>query len=285
MQKTPLLTGLALVCFAANSLLCRQALLTGSIDPASFTLIRIGSGALMLSALLLLSRSTPRPRPAGRPLSALALSCYAALFSFAYVSLDAGVGAIVLFAAVQVTMIAWGVARGKRPRALQWAGLVVAFGGLVWLVLPGVERAPSLPGVLLMTGSGVAWGFYSSLDRRTAGPLEATTGNFLMALVPAGAVALVAGLARGLDAAPSGMLLAAASGALASGVGYSLWYAALPRLSPTRAAVVQLAVPVIASIGGIVLLGELLIPRAIAADALILAGVALAVLPITSPST
>jgi drug/metabolite transporter (DMT)-like permease len=265
-------------CFAANSLLCRQALRTGSIDPASFTLVRIGSGALMLSLLLAWSGSGPGARPAGRGVSALALFWYAVCFSFAYVTLPAGVGAIVLFAAVQVTMIAWGIARGERPRALHWAGLALAFGGLVWLTLPGAAAAPSLAGVLLMAGSGAAWGAYSSLDRRGAAPLPATAGNFRLALVPAGAVALLAGVWRGLDAAPSGLALAATSGALASGVGYSLWYAALPGLSAARAAVVQLSVPVLAAFGGVLLLGETLRPRTVAAAAAILAGVALAVL-------
>ena len=275
MPKTLLLTVLAMICFAANSLLCRQALLTGSIDPASFTLVRIGSGAMMLSLLLALRPGTPQRKPAGRPASALALFSYAVLFSFAYVSLDAGVGAIVLFAAVQATMIAWGFARGERPRPAEWAGLLLAFTGLAWLVQPGAGGAPSLIGVLLMTAAGVAWGAYSSLDRRGAGPLPATAGNFLLAVPLAVIVALVVGFPRGFEANPSGISLAVTSGALASGVGYSLWYAALSGLTAARAAVVQLSVPVIAAFGGVLLLGEVVLPRTVAAATAILAGIAL----------
>lgn len=275
---TPLLTLLALLGFAANSLLCRAALSGGaarSIDAGSFTLVRLASGALVLALLLRLRRGGRTTKRHGSWASALALFAYAAGFSLAYVRIGAGVGALLLFGCVQLTMLAAGLARGERPRALEWVGLAVALAGLLGLTLPGAS-APDALGALLMAGAGVAWGLYSLRGRGSTDPLAATAGNFVRSVPLALALAL---LARQLDAAPhastKGLLLAAASGALASGVGYSLWYAALPHLSSARAAIVQLCVPVLAAAGAVLLLGEPLTQRLVLGGTALLTGVLL----------
>ena len=261
------LTCAALVGFAANSLLCRAALGAGSIDAASFTAIRLGSGALVLFAL-----ARGGARGAGSWRSGAALFAYGAAFSFAYLRLTTATGALILFAAVQASMIGYGVAKGDRPRALEWLGLDLAAGGLVVVVLPGLA-APDPIGAALMASAGIAWGVYSLRGRGTKKPLAATADNFARAL-PFAAVLLVA--ARSVT--PEGAALAAASGAIASGVGYSLWYAALPHLAPARAAIVQLSVPVIAASGGALVLGESVTARFAAASAAILGGILLALL-------
>jgi drug/metabolite transporter (DMT)-like permease len=270
--RTALLTAAALIAFAANSILCRLALRGGEIDAASFTAVRVCAGAVVL-ALLCARRDAAR---AGSWGSAAALFGYAAPFSFAYLRLGAGVGALVLFGAVQTTMLAWAIARGERPSPRVWLGLVIALAGLVALAAPGA----SAPDPLAATGmavAGIAWAVYTLRGRATAGdPLRATAGNFLRA-VPM-ALALVAlGALEGLDATARGLVLAATSGALASGVGYAIWYAALRGLSATRAAVLQLLVPVIAAAGGVTLLGEAVTVRLAGAAATILGGVALAI--------
>lgn len=271
--RTGALTAVALVAFAANSILCRMALLGGRIDPASFTAIRLASGAVALW-LVLAWRSRGVPRVAGHWRSAAALLAYAVGFSLAYVSLDVGTGALILFGAVQLTMIASGLRAGERPRATEWFGLVMAFAGLVVLVRPGLA-APAPFGAALMAAAGVAWGVYSLRGRGSSAPIRDTAGNFLI-LIPAAAVLI---LVPGLDRSWTmrGVLLATASGALASGAGYAVWYAALPALTATRAALVQLLVPVIAAAGGVALLGEHIPLRLPAAAALVLGGVALAV--------
>ena len=261
----------ALVGFAANSLLCRAALGARSIDAASFTAIRIASGALVL--LVLAGRRAPRT---GSWPSAAALFAYAAAFSFAYLRLTAATGALILFALVQATMIGVGIWRGERPRALEWLGLALAAGGLVALTLPGLA-APDPLGAALMAGAGVAWGIYSLRGRGATNPLAVTADNFARA-VPFTALLLVAiPLASG-RITTRGALLAATSGALASGIGYSLWYAALPHLRATRAAIVQLSVPVLASLGAVVTLGESISLRLAGATAAILGGVLIAML-------
>jgi drug/metabolite transporter (DMT)-like permease len=279
--RTRLATAAALAGFAANSLLCRAALRSGAVDAWSFTAIRLGSGAV---ALALLSRVAARG-PAvegGSSLSALFLYIYAAAFSLAYLRLPTGVGALVLFASVQATMIGWGVARGARPSRLEWAGVAIAFAGLVVLTLPGASLPDPL-GLCLMAVAGAAWGAYSLRGRSSRAPLAATGGNFLRS-VPLALLALLGAYATGsgsggLHASPSGAWLALASGALASGVGYSLWYLALPHLRALTAALVQLTVPVWVGVAGILLLGESLNARLAVAAPLILGGVACAVLP------
>lgn len=266
-------TALAMVAFAGNSLLCRQALAHTRIDPASFTSIRILSGALTL-ALLARSRGGAAVGK-GNWGSALALFAYAAGFSFAYVSLPASTGALLLFGAVQATMIGQGLRTGERLRAAQVAGLVVALAGLVWLLAPGLS-APEPRGAALMIGAGVAWGVYSLRGRVAGDPLKVTAGNFLRAAPFALATSLA--LAGRASWDPAGATLAAASGALASGVGYAIWYTAIGGLGATQAATVQLSVPVIASLGGIAFLGERLTPRLAIASVAILGGIALVIL-------
>ncbi|NMG55027.1 DMT family transporter [Aromatoleum aromaticum] len=264
------LTAVAMLAFAANSVLCRLALQQDAIDAASFTVIRLLSGALAL-ALLLGARGVP-PARAGNWPSAFALFAYAAAFSFAYVSLPTGVGALLLFAAVQATMILTGLVRGERLTRLQLAGLLLAFGGFIHLLSPGLS-APPLGGALLMIGAGVAWGVYSLRGRGTGNPLAATAGNFLRTVPMAIGLAML-GVA-GVNIQSSGVLYAVLSGALASGGGYVVWYAALRGLSATGAATVQLSVPVIAALGGVLLLGELVTLRLVLASVAILGGVAI----------
>lgn len=267
------LAAAALVCFAANSLLCRAALGPDRIDPGAFTAVRIGSGATALAGLLAVSRRT---RPSGGSwTSSLSLFSYAAAFSLAYVRIRAGVGALVLFALVQATMVGYGVATGARLGVRGWAGGVLATVGLAWLTLPGAG-APDAAGVVLMAISGVAWGIYSIRGRRSVQPLATTADNFLRA-TPLGLV-FVAAQASAVRVTPAGLALAAASGALASGAGYAVWYAVLPALGPARAGTLQLAVPVLAAVGAAALLREPVTFRFAGAGLAILAGVALSVM-------
>lgn len=268
-----LTTALALLAFAGNSLLCRLALTRTHIDAATFTTVRLVSGAVVLLALVRL-RATGRV-PSGSWPSALALFAYAAGFSFAYVRLSAGTGALLLFGAVQATMITIGLLRGERLRAVQAAGLVLAYAGLVALVLPGLSAPPPLSaGLMLMAGA--AWGVYSLRGRGAGDPTAVTAGNFLRAVPMALALSVVAIGAHAFDA--MGALYAVASGALASGVGYAVWYTALRTLRATTAATVQLSVPIIAALGGVVLLHEPLTLRLGLSAIAILGGVALVVL-------
>ncbi len=269
--RTAGLTSATLVCFAANSLLCRAALRPGLADAASFSLVRLLAGAAML-ALLLALQGSGRPR-GGSWASALALSGYALAFSFAYRRIDAGVGALVLFAAVQAGMIGWSVVKGERPLSREWAGLLLALGGLVALARPG-RSAPDFLGVGPMALAGLAWAAYTLRGRGAGDPLATNADNFLRG-VPLAAAALL--LVPEIHMAPSGFGLAAASGAVASGLGYTLWYAALRGLGRTQAAVVQLAVPVLAALGGVLLLGETATLRLVLCGLAILGGVALAV--------
>src|SRR5512143_137376 len=267
-SRVILLTLFALVAFAANSLLCRQALDRTGIDAASFTAIRLVCGALALWLIVALRGGS---RAGGSWRSAGALFAYAAAFSFAYESLPAGAGALLLFGAVQATMIIAGLRAGERLNARQATGFVLALAGLTYLVRPGLS-APPLGGALLMLAAGIAWGVYSLRGRGVADPLAATAGNFLRA-APLGIGLGVAAwpMLRG-DAA--GAASAVLSGTLASGAGYAVWYTALRGLSATRAATVQLSVPVIAAAGGVMLLGEPVTPRLVIASAAILGGVA-----------
>jgi drug/metabolite transporter (DMT)-like permease len=268
-RRVFLLTLLAMIAFAGNSLLCRSALKQTRIDAATFTSIRIVSGALALWLIVALRGGADRR--AGSWPSACALFVYAAGFSFAYVSLPAATGALLLFGAVQATMIGYGLWSGERLRAAQAAGLIVALGGLVGLLLPGLT-APPLQGALLMLGAGAAWGIYSLRGKGAGDPTAVTAGNFLRA------VSLAAGLSIATLpwASPdiSGFGYAVLSGALTSGVGYAIWYMALSGLKATSAATVQLSVPVLAAAGGILFLGEPITRRLLIASVAILGGVA-----------
>lgn len=276
--RTSALAAGALACFAANSLLCRAALGPGRADAATFTAVRMVSGAAALGLLLAVAR---RARPSGGSWwAALVLFVYAVPFSVAYVLIGAGIGALVLFAAVQATMVGYGIATGVRLRPVQWAGVAIATAGLAALTLPGAG-APDPAGTALMAVAGVAWGVYSLLGRSARDPTATTADNFLRTAPLA--LAFLAVRAPAAHATPSGIALAAVSGALASGGGYVLWYAVLPALGPSRAGTVQLAVPVIAAAGAVGLLGEPLTARLAAAGVAILGGVALAVMQRVPP--
>jgi drug/metabolite transporter (DMT)-like permease len=267
-----ILTSLAMIAFACNSLLCRAALKHTSIDAASFTTIRLISGAATLWLVTRAIRGAHTGR--GNWPSACALFAYAAGFSFAYVILPAATGALLLFGAVQATMIGHGLWTGERLRRLQLVGLVLACGGLTGLLLPGLS-APPLTGSVLMLGAGAAWGVYSLRGKGSGDPTRVTAGNFLRAVPIAAALSLMTLNDASLDKA--GFWYALASGALASGMGYAVWYTALPTLKAASAATVQLSVPVIASLGGVVLLGEPITPRLVLASAAILGGIALVI--------
>jgi drug/metabolite transporter (DMT)-like permease len=270
------LTAVTLVAFAANSLLCRMALAPDLIDPVAFTVIRLASGVVVLLPLsALVSEPRPERRPAGSWRSGLALFVYAMAFSLAYVSLETGMGALILFGSVQATMIGVGIWRGERPTFREWLGLAIAMAGLAYLVSPGIT-APDPVGALLMAASGTGWGIYSLRGKGSTAPVAATAGNFVRALPLA---ILGVGIAWGtLHTTPRGVALAVVSGALTSGLGYVIWYLALRGLTVTSAAIVQLAVPVIAAAGGIVVLAEEPTMRLAVASVLILGGVGAAVL-------
>ena len=304
-----------MIAFASNSLLCRAALRDTGIDAASFTFIRILSGALVLWLIIVMRRirfpspqSSPKPTPspssfillpegedgrgspfslrekgrdAGNWASAFALFIYAAAFSFAYNTLPAGTGALLLFGAVQATMILWGFGKGERLDVIQIAGLIMAVAGLVVLVLPGLS-APPLIGSVLMLSAGIAWGIYSLRGKikgpsgSDSDPIAATAGNFLRAVPFAALVSIIMLATMHLDA--SGIIYAVISGALTSGIGYVIWYAALPGLNAASAATVQLSVPVLAATGGIFLLGESITLRYVIASIAVLGGIFLVVI-------
>jgi len=268
--RTLLLTAAAMLAFAGNSLLCRLALKTSEIDPATFTSLRLASGALMLALLLRMRHGSTAM--AGSWRGAMALFVYAAAFSFAYVSLDAGVGALLLFGAVQISMVLWGWRQGERPAPMSLAGLLVAFAGLLALLLPGAG-APPLLGSLLMLVAGVAWGAYSLLGRSASDALAATTGNFVRSLPMTALLSLA--LLQTMEWDVNGVLYALASGALASGLGYAIWYMAIADLKAIQAATVQLSVPVITALAGGLLLGETLSLRLGLSSLAVLGGIAL----------
>ena len=269
--RTLLLTVIAMLAFAANSLLCRLALGQGMIDAASFATIRILAGAVILSVVLI-----PAWRAKGRiPAdwrAVLTLFLYVVFFSYAYLLLSAGTGALVLFGAVQLTMFIAAIKAGEHFAPLSWVGLLLSLSGLVYLVMPGVT-APDFRGVALMTVAGVAWGFYSLLGRHSVKPLEATANNFIFSLPMAVIVSLV--FLDDTHVSAPGVALAIVSGAIASGLGYVIWYAALKGLTATRAATVQLSVPVIAAFGGAIFLAEQVTLRLLLASIAILGGIAI----------
>jgi len=274
-----LLISLAMLAFAGNSLLCRIALKQTGIDAASFTTIRLASGALMLWLVVRLRGGSQNG--AGSWASAVTLFVYAAGFSFAYISLPASTGSLLLFGAVQLTMIGYGVWAGEHIRGLQVAGILLAFAGLVGLLLPGLSRPP-LQGSILMLGAGVAWGIYSLRGRGAGDPTRVTSGNFLRAAFMAAILSLL--LLHGASLNNEGFFYAIASGALASGIGYVIWYTALPMLKAAQAATVQLSVPVIAALGAIVFLGELISLRLLLTSIAILGGIALVILEQGKPN-
>ncbi|MBT3306054.1 MAG: EamA family transporter [Alphaproteobacteria bacterium] len=260
-----------MLAFAANSLLCRQALGEGLIDAATFTSVRVLSGAVTLSLVVLFRR---RPREPSTPSwrSSAMLFTYMAFFSFAYLSLGAGTGALILFGAIQLTMLTFAIRQGEHFSTISWAGLFLAVFGMVYLVSPGVT-APDLSAAILMAVAGVAWGGYSLLGKGAADPLEATARNFVYSVPLVLIVSLF--FMDNFSSTSSGLLLAVASGSITSGCGYVIWYAVLPSLTATRAATVQLSVPAIVSFGGVILLSEELTLRLFLASAVTLGGVAI----------
>jgi len=266
------LTLLAMIAFASNSLLCRAALKQTSIDAGTFTFVRIFSGAIALWLILTMRKT--RSQSSSNWISALALFAYAAAFSFAYDSLSAGTGALLLFGAVQATMILWGFRKGERLRAIQIVGLIVAVAGLLVLVFPGLS-APPLIGSILMVSAGVAWGVYSLRGKAVRDATASTAGNFLRAVPFAALVSVIMLPKMHLDSL--GVIYAVISGAITSGLGYVMWYAALIGLKAASAATVQLSVPVLAATGGILLLGEPITLRYVIASIAVLGGIFLVV--------
>jgi drug/metabolite transporter (DMT)-like permease len=290
-----ILTLLAMIAFASNSLLCRAALKQTNIDAATFTFVRIFSGAVALWVIMNIRRRVTVDRTAtpfveslsssslvthhlslryGNWLSAPTLFAYAAGFSFAYTSLAAGTGALLLFGAVQATMILWGLHKGERLNAIQIVGFIVAVTGLVVLVFPGVS-APSLVGSILMLGAGVAWGIYSLRGKVEKNPANVTAGNFVRAVPFAALISIIILPGARLDSL--GVIYAMISGAITSGLGYVIWYSALPDLTAASAATVQLSVPVLTATGGILLLSEPITLRYALASIAVLGGIALVV--------
>ena len=261
-----------MLAFAANSVLCRLALGTGAMDAAGFTLVRLLSGAVVLMTVIGCRRTPPVTVTRGSGLAAWMLLGYAVLFSFAYLSLDAGTGALILFGAVQATMIVVSLIRGDRLNGWEWLGFIVACIGLGYLLLPGAA-APDMAGFVLMALAGAAWGGYTLLGRGASDPLRETGYNFLRAVPWAAGVVLV--MLGDLHVSVGGLVYAVLSGAVASGLGYAIWYTALGGLSVMQAAVVQLSVPVIAAAGGVVFLSEPVTLHLVIAGVLVLGGILL----------
>ena len=286
MFKTLSLVTVAMVAFAANSLLCRMALVNTDIDPASFTALRLISGALALTLLSLFSlRKAPRDsslwvnlKSNATFLGGASLFLYALCFSYAYISMATGTGALLLFGAVQLTMISFGLARGERFKRFQWVGFLLAFAGLVILLLPSASAPPLLAGIIMVT-AGIAWGVYSLLGKKSKSALFATSGNFIyasMLCIPlVGCLLSLNGNVLVFD--NTGALLALMSGILASGCGYAIWYSVLPVIKSTTAATVQLSVPVIATLMGWAILGEQLSIQVVIASVMTLGGIYLVI--------
>ncbi|WP_421759296.1 DMT family transporter [Devosia sp.] len=273
-MKLTTLTTIAMLAFAANSVLARLAFVSASADPLTYTGVRLASGALVLLALVIARQDRgSRFQLAGSWAGAAALTGYALAFSVAYILLGAGTGALILFASVQFGILGWAVIKGDRPGLLEWIGLAIAFAGLAYLVSPGLV-APHPLGALLMLISGLCWAAYTLLGRGSRTPLRDTAGNFTRSM-PLALLLIVGGLLTHA-LSPAALAYAAASGAIASGLGYAIWYAALPGLTRTRSAIVQLTVPAIAATGGVLFIAEPLSPRLLIASAAILGGVAIA---------
>lgn len=273
MARLIALTSVAMIAFAANSVLARLALLPEGADPLAYTGIRLASGAVALAIIVAVVRRGMTV--SGSWSASGALFAYALAFSLAYVMLGAGTGALILFASVQIGVIGWAIVKGDRPTALQWLGIGIAFAGLAYLVSPGLV-APSPIGALLMFGAGLCWAAYTLIGRGSSSPLADTTGNFIRCLPLAIALIVLGTWWHGLDWRSAAY--ASVSGVVASGIGYAIWYAVLPALNRTRAAIVQLTVPAIAGLGGVILIHESLSVRLIVASLAILGGVALALI-------
>jgi len=269
-RQVVVLTTLAMLAFAANSVLCRLALRHTEIDPTSFTLIRLLSGAVMLWVILTIRGNSSRS--AGSWLGAFTLFAYAFAFSYAYLNLDTGTGALILFGAVQLSMLGYGFYKGERMHAVAITGLILAIGGLIALLLPGATSPPlASAGIMLL--SGIAWAVYSLIGKQSNDPLASTTWNFLRA-VPMMFLATIP-FANQLSIDISGVLCAIASGTIASGVGYAIWYAVLRSLSSFQAATIQLSVPVLASLAGVLILNESLTIRLALTSLAVLGGIGL----------
>ncbi|MEJ5020175.1 DMT family transporter [Ochrobactrum vermis] len=274
-MRIAILTAISMLAFAANSLLARLALSNGDIDPLSYTGLRLVSGAVVLFALACITSRRTLISGMGNWSGAFALLFYAGAFSTAYVMIGAATGALILFASVQIGMIAWAIFWGDRPAILEWMGIAIAFLALLYLISPGLV-APKLSGTVLMMGAGLSWAAYSLLGRGSQSPLFDTAGNFVRCL-PVGIIMIIVGLLK-FNPTLAGATYAVVSGAIASGLGYTIWYNVLPELSRTRAALVQLTVPSIAALGGVLILGEPLSQRLLIATIGIVGGVALALL-------
>ena len=273
--KTIIFTGLALIAFAANSVLCRLALGEGSIDAYSFTIIRLLSGATVLLAIIRINRNKTGSSEKGSWSASLMLFLYAITFSLAYITLDTGTGALILFGSVQITIILLSVISGNRLHITEWAGITIAFTGFVYLILPGVTT-PSAVGFLLMAIAGIAWGIYTLKGRDSKSPLMDTAFNFLRTIPLV--IILVIITIKNANYSSEGILLAVLSGGIASGIGYTIWYIALGGLSATQAAVLQLLVPVIAALGGIIFVSEAITLRLTVSSTMILGGILIVVL-------
>ena len=275
--KTILFTGLALIAFAANSVLCRLALGGSAIDASTFTIVRLLSGVIVLTVILNISKinSNSSPSTKGSWPASIALFLYAITFSFAYVTLETATGALILFGSVQITMILLSIFSGNRLHISEWVGMAIAFAGFVYLVLPGVTT-PSVIGFFLMTVSGIAWGVYTLKGRGSKSPIMDTAFNFLRTLPFVIILAIIT--IKYAHYSSEGILLAALSGGIASGIGYLIWYIALSGLSVTQAAVLQLLVPVIAAVGGIIFVSESISLRLAVSSTMILGGILMVVL-------
>jgi drug/metabolite transporter (DMT)-like permease len=274
-SKTVVFTGLALLAFAANSVFCRLALGEGSIDAASFTVVRLLSGVVVLFVLVKVRQDKKGQSSAGSWSASLMLFLYALTFSFAYITLDTGTGALILFGWVQITMILLSLFSGNRLHISEWAGIVVAFMGFVYLMLPDVTT-PSAKGFSLMTVAGISWGIYTVKGRGSKNPVVDTAYNFSRT-IPFLLVLTVVGL-NDSHFSSRGILLGVLSGGIASGIGYAIWYTALGGLSVTQAAVVQSLVPVVAAVGGVILMSEALPPRLVFSATMILGGILMVIL-------
>ena len=275
--KTILFTGLALIAFAANSVLCRLALGGSAIDASTFTIVRLLSGVIVLTVILNISKinSNSSPSTKGSWPASIALFLYAFTFSFAYVTLETATGALILFGSVQITMILLTIFSGNRLHISEWVGMAIAFAGFVYLVLPGVTT-PSVIGFFLMTVSGIAWGIYTLKGRGSQNPIMDTAFNFLRTMPFVIILAIIT--MKYAHYSAEGILLAALSGGIASGIGYMIWYIALSGLSVTQAAVLQLLVPVIAAFGGIIFVSESISLRLAVSSTMILGGILMVVL-------
>lgn len=273
--KTIIYTTLALIAFAANSVICRLALKDGAIDPGLFTSIRLFSGAAVLIVLVFLSKESRHEKSKGSWISAAMLFLYAAAFSYAYVSLETGIGALIIFGVVQITMIASSLISGYRMNGIEWLGIFLALAGFLYLLVPGAS-APSLSGFILMSLSGLGWGIYSLRGKNSKHPLVDTAYNFLRSLPFL--ILLLYFLAQESNYSTKGILLALLSGIVTSGIGYTIWYVALRGLNSIQASIVQLLVPVLAAIGGILFVGEIVSFRLMVSSLMILGGILLLII-------